>query len=298
MLSTEIRNSLKILVKLYYQYQDERSGMDSRLGIKKDSVKVIDENGNPVIGKDGSIKKVRVKRKNVPERDDTLLMEAFHIRDNVIAMEEALEKEIKKIVHKTDLWNAYLKDVKGVGEVLAAVIMTEFDINIAVTKSKMWQFCGLNPGMVNGAIWNKKKKKRVKTTTKVKGDKKTKGFLCPYNQFLKAKLIGVLGSSFLKSHAPYSEIYYNLHVPLDKRKKGIAGGRLDNSFKMTTEKPKEKPIIELMWKNTTENHRHKAAIRKMIKIFIGDLYIAWRTIENLPVRISYAEEYLGKVHSK
>jgi hypothetical protein len=36
----------------------------------------------------------------------------------------------------------------------------------------------------------------------------------------------------------------------------------------------------------------------MIKQFLKDLYVHWRTLEGLPVRQPYAEEYLGKVHSK
>jgi hypothetical protein len=36
----------------------------------------------------------------------------------------------------------------------------------------------------------------------------------------------------------------------------------------------------------------------MIKMFVKDLYVAWRTIEGLEVRKPYQEEYLGKVHNK
>ena len=51
------------------------------------------------------------------------------------------------------------------------------------------------------------------------------------------------------------------------------------------------------WKDAYVAHRHKAANRKMIKEFLKDVYVAWRTIEGLPVREPYSEEYLGKKHN-
>ena len=35
----------------------------------------------------------------------------------------------------------------------------------------------------------------------------------------------------------------------------------------------------------------------MIKMFLKDLYIAWRTLEGLEVRKPYEEEYLNRKHN-
>jgi hypothetical protein len=35
----------------------------------------------------------------------------------------------------------------------------------------------------------------------------------------------------------------------------------------------------------------------MLKMFLKDLYVAWRKIEGLEVREPYAAEYLGKRHA-
>jgi len=43
-------------------------------------------------------------------------------------------------------------------------------------------------------------------------------------------------------------------------------------------------------------HRHKAARRYMVKRFLADLWVAWRTLEGLSVRPPYAEEYLNRAH--
>lgn len=50
------------------------------------------------------------------------------------------------------------------------------------------------------------------------------------------------------------------------------------------------------WKDVSDGHRDRSAKRYMIKMFLKDLYVAWRMIEGLPVRPSYQEEYLGHIH--
>ena len=49
-------------------------------------------------------------------------------------------------------------------------------------------------------------------------------------------------------------------------------------------------------KDKTPLHKHRMAIRFMIKRFLVDLYTAWRTIEGLPVAVEYSEAKFGKVH--
>jgi hypothetical protein len=43
-------------------------------------------------------------------------------------------------------------------------------------------------------------------------------------------------------------------------------------------------------------HRHAAANRYMVKMFLQELWGNWRELEGLEVRPPYAEEYLGRVH--
>jgi hypothetical protein len=58
----------------------------------------------------------------------------------------------------------------------------------------------------------------------------------------------------------------------------------------------EKPV-QVAWKEAKKVHRHRAAIRFMIKAFMRDLYNKWRALEGLPVRAPYQEEYLGHKHA-
>lgn len=229
------RNSIKTLTRVFYDYQNERLALDGRLGIKKD----------------GEVKK------GVPERDETMLVVLRERRDFVLAFEESTAKELAKEVHKHPLWKHFLSQVKGCGESVAAVIISEFDIYKAPTVSNLWSFAGLAPGK----------------------DRKVKGQKCPYNQFLRAKLCGVLGSSFLKCNSPYREYYDNMKNRLESEDWGTA-----------SKNPTDK-------KRLKAGHQHKAANRYMIKMFLKDLYVAWRTLEGLPVREPYQEQYLGHKHS-
>jgi hypothetical protein len=229
------RNAIKTLTRVFYDYQRERMALDGRLGITKDGT----------------------KKKRVPERDPEILAEIFKRREEVFSMEETTFKVLAKEVHKHPLWKSFLCNVKGVGESIAAVIISEFDINKAPTVSNLWSFAGLAPGK----------------------DKKVKGEKCPYNQFLRTKMCGVMGTSFLRQNSPYREYYDNMKHRLESMDWGT---------------PSKKPENK---KRPKAGHQHKAANRYMVKMFLRDLYIAWRTLEGLEVRPPYQEEYLDKKHS-
>lgn len=268
-----ILNSIKTLTRVYYDYQRERMALDGRIGQTKS----------------GAVKK------GVPVRDMTMLLVIKERRESVMEFEEGILHGYKRadgtwdrdealctIVHQHPLWKAYLQEVKGIGEGIAAVILSEYDIYKADTVSKLYQFGGMNPGLVRGKVWKKDKagnRIAVVTDTMVRGDKRTAGFICPYNQFLKSKLLGVLGPSFLKCASPYSEFYYNMRQRLESEDWGTAS-------KNPTDKKKPKAA-----------HQHNAANCYMVKRFLQDLYVAWRTLEGLPVREPYQEQYLGHRHT-
>ena len=239
-ITPEMKSSLSVNVRAYYDYQDERKRMDNRLGLTKE-------------GK---------TKKKAPERDLILLTYLLNRREEVYNMEKELEREISKHISKEPLWTEFLKHEKGVGPMMAAVILTEIDIHKGDCVSKIWSFAGMAPGK----------------------DRKVKGKKCTYNAFLKAKMLGVLGSSFLKCKARYSRIYYELKQ------------RLENSDNEVIENVKGGKKKTIKWRDATLKHRHDAANRRMVKEFLKDLYCAWRVIEGLPVRKPYAEEYLNKKH--
>jgi len=121
----------------------------------------------------------------------------------------------------------------------------------------------------DGCARSKRKEHLRKTEYLSKdGNIKTKKGIT-FNPFLKAKLLGVLGPSFLKSKSLYAEFYYGY---------------------------KNRLISHPKHKEKSDMHRHNMANRYMIKRFIVDLYVEWRKLEGLPVSGEYAEEKLSISH--
>jgi len=276
---------VRILVRARENFQDMRKRMDNRMG-----------------------RKANGEMQNVSNRifQDNDYVMISSIADAAKEQEGQVEKHLRKVLKRFPIYTEYLKSIKGVGEISAGWIISEFDIHEATTVSKMWQFAGLNPGMVRGVKRVKAGKYKEKmgeiiktlehesreneyfvlTDKMVRGDKLTEGFVSPFNKRLRVALCGVLATSFVTQQAPYALEYY---YPYKER--------LANSDRLISEiskkggEPKDVP-----WNDAKPAHRDRAAQRYMIKMFIKDLYVVWRGMEGLPVRAPYAEEYLGKVH--
>lgn len=268
---------IKTLVRVRQDYQALRKAIHNRLGVKAD----------------GSDQNVDMDTR--PKGPDELALRT--ISEDITGDEKHVEKILADVLTRFGIWNSWLTAQKGVGTIAASWLLAEFDIEIATTVSKMWQFAGLNPSMRRGqkAIKKKEYKKdmgkvlgdlppakdgsarvRVLTDTMVRADKKTEGFLCPFNAKLRTALVGVLADGFIKAKAPYAlEFYY----PYKKR--------LENS---------EREVDGKKWSEVSKGRRDRAAKRYMIKMFLVDFYKAWRLCEGLPVREPYSEEYLGKTH--
>lgn len=204
------------------------------------------------------------------------LIEAY---EHQMRAEESHIKLIETELKNYPIYTEWMKDVRGVGPLMAGVILSEIDIHKCNSISALWAYCGLDvvvstdeeTGEIREEGRSRKRHHlKPKTYTNRDGDTvETVGIT--FNPFLKTKLVGVLGSVFIKLGGPYREIY-------DGYKH-----RLENHPK---------------WTDRTKAHRHNAAVRYMVKEFLADLWTRWRTLEGLPVRSRYAEEKLGIVHSK
>lgn len=179
-------------------------------------------------------------------------------------------KQLEKVLADYPIWTDYLKGVKGIGPAMASVMITEFDIHKAKYSSSMWKYAGLD--VLNGVGRSRTKDHLIESTYLDKDGKEQTKQGISFNPFLKSKLIGVLGSSFLRAgviNNPYSKIYNDYKQ------------RLNN---MPAHEEKSK------------GHKHNMAIRYMIKMFIIDLYTHWKAIEGLPAFPPYHEAKLGLNH--
>lgn len=256
------RQAVRMLVRAREDFQAMRKRMDNRIGRKADGTEQ------------------KVERWVSPE-DAVMFSE---IANEARKQELDIEKKLKSILKRFPVYNEFLLNTKGVGTIAAGWIIGEYDIHMATTVSKLWQFTGLNPGMVVG-------KKRVEnddgtftyvpTETMIRGDRLTPGFVAPFNKKLRTAMVGVLADGFIKSQNNYCMEYYYPYK-----------ARLEQEENEVLHRGEEK-----QWKDVSKGHRDRAAKRYMIKMFLKDLYVAWRTIEGLEVRPSYQEEYLGHKHA-
>lgn len=192
--------------------------------------------------------------------------------ENLLLFEEDAFSSIKMLLAEIPIYYEFLEKVKGVGPAMASVIITEFDIHKAEYPSSFHRYAGLDVGE-DGRGRSRRKEHLVDYEYVDKnGEVKTRKGIT-FNPFLKTKLVGVLGPSFLragKDHK-YSKEYYQYRF------------RLENHVK---------------YKEVSAGHRHNMAIRYMVKRFLIDLHIFWRELEGLPVSQEYSEAKLGMKHKE
>ena len=187
------------------------------------------------------------------------------------AQEKSHFRRLGNILKGYPIYNEFLLGVTGVGPAMAGVMLSEIDITKAEYPSSLHKYAGLDVASDGQGRSRKKEHLEDSEYVDAEGEVKIKKGIT-FNPFLKTKLVGVLGSSFIKQ-SPDKCIYRKIYDDYKHR--------LEH---MDAHKEKSK------------GHRHNMAVRYMVKMFLVDLYNAWRRIEGLPVALTYSEAKLGKVH--
>lgn len=196
--------------------------------------------------------------------------------DQYLSLEEQEAKQFKRlgnVLKDFPVYNEFLVSVYGVGPAMAGVIVSEINIHAAQYPSSLWKYAGLDVAG-DGQGRSRRKEHQEESTYLDKEKKEQTKMGITFNPFLKTKLVGVLGSSFIKQ-SPDKCVYRKIYDDYKHR--------LEHS-PAHVEKSK--------------GHRHNMAVRYAVKRFLADLYIVWRTLEGLPVAKEYSEDKLGIVHHK
>lgn len=260
----------------------------------------------------------------ITSRGELALLEAY---ERQIEAEHIHEIAIADELTNLPIWTSYLSAIRGVGPLMAGVLLSEIDIHKCNSISALWKYAGVDcvvwfeikecfsdaapsrletrhpegystegppvtgtddnwftlydnnamplgkyglpaadtPGFGQGR--SKRKEHLIpKTYVNSNGEiKETVGIT--YNPFLKTKLLGVLGSVFIRLGGPYRDVYTDHKVLLQENPRHAEKSKM---------------------------HIHKMAVRHMMQDFLADLWTEWRQLEGLPVRSSYKEEKLGK----
>lgn len=214
----------------------------------------------------GSIEKSIAKLDPAPDliksRIDYELVQQYL---RLVEAEDAMVKIVEREVKTHPMWDAFFKDVKGCGPLMSAVCIAYFDPHKARHASSFWRYAGLDvqpteSGEMRGVgRWYTE----MRPYTDKDGDTKERKSLT-YNPFLKTKLVGVLGSAFLRARdSYYGKVYYDYKNRMEQREN-------------------LSPIV-----------RHRRATRYAVKMFLRDMWVVWRELEGLEVTEPYEVAKLG-----
>jgi hypothetical protein len=187
-------------------------------------------------------------------------------------------RRMESVLTEFPIYNEFLSKVKGIGPAMAGVLVSELNIFRCNTPSAALWYSGYGVKTTSGAKNGlgeplergegqcRKENHLIDVPYIDKNGKPAIRKSITFNPFLKTKL-HILATSFIKvKNEKYSPIYYNYKH------------RLENS-----------PA----WADRSKAHIHAASLRYMLKFFLLDLWLKWRTLEGLPITQPYHVAKLG-----
>lgn len=207
--------------------------------------------------------------------------------DQYVALERQEDtqfRQMQSILDKIPIYTQYLAGQKGIGPAMAGVLISYFDPHKARHASSFWKYGGLDVGS-DGAARSRRAEHLVEREYVDKdGEVKTR-LGVTFNPFLRAKLLGVLSGSFLRTGSPWRAVYdgYKNRIESDP-------GRVKVTLVEWKKRRKAGEDVSKLW---TPGRVNNAAKRFMTKIFVAEFWEAWRRLEGLPTPESYATAKLG-----
>ena len=210
-----------------------------------------------------------------------------------VNQEEDLVNQLRKAMPLFPIWNEHLLGVKGCGEKLASILIATLDPHKARHVASFWQICGYGVGW-DGAGMSKRKEHMVQREYVSKEGKTEIKDSTVYDPRLKTHMFNV-AEALLRQKDKYYDIYLGYKNRLENTphwRDGLKPRRKDENGEWLPQEEwlnKSKKPVSRKW------HRHMASIRYMNKMFLADLWVAWRELEGLPVTKPYHEDKLGMI---
>lgn len=167
------------------------------------------------------------------------------------SIEKDINKDLTASVKDEPVWNNYLKEVKGIGPLIASGLINLIDIKKAKHVSSLWMLAGLD---VYNEGDDKGKAKRLR-----------KGVKATWNPLLKS-LCWKIGKSMLMGKNEFFRDIYDNRKAYEISK---------NAERSTASK-------------LSVGHVDARAKRYMVKMFLRQLWVRWREMEGLSVTEPYA----------
>ena len=199
--------------------------------------------------------------------------------------ENYLGSVLRAAVEEHPAWS-WLKSTKGVGHLLAARLLSRLDVTRARTPSAFWAYCGL--GTIPGYAY-RCAKCGLETAYPVgyqsrglhysrTGTRECSGILEPVANSEAVRVAprrGALGGRGS----------YDAHARKSCYLLGVSFLRCGSEYRTFYDSERER--LAATRSGWTPKRSHLAALRKMQKMFLRDLWLAWRRVENLPVVAPY-----------
>lgn len=282
------QSNIKVMVRGAYDVQKLRIQMGNRIVANfktklgqapGEDEEVLDEDGKRILND------LRARFRKITDGVKTFPRQAKFKGDEVISnytelclLAQYIELEqdedrhfrrLESVLKDYPIYTEFLEKIRGIGPAMAGVIVSEIDISKSKYASSLWKYAGLD--VAEDGRGRSRKKEHLVAVKYINSDgEEAERNSITFSPFLKTKLVGVLGPSFLRAgDNPYSRIYRGYK------------NRIEN---------------HPAHKEKTKMHRHNMAIRYMVKQFLVDLYQYWRGLEGLPVHDPYAAAKLGLWH--
>jgi hypothetical protein len=199
--------------------------------------------------------------------------------------EESAAAGLRGVIEQHPVW-PWLDDIKGIGHLLAARLLSRLDIARARTPSAFWAYCGL--ATIPGVAYRCERcglEVAYPTGYQLKGAHNVKsGARECLGELLPA------GNETSTRVAPRGSVLggrasYDAHARNSCYLIGVSMLRCGGDYRSFYDAEREKLTVSRPgW---TLKRRHLAALRKMEKTFLRDLWLAWRRAANLPVVAAY-----------
>lgn len=212
--------------------------------------------------------------------------------DQYIRIETQEQVQFRQMVSILDtipIYSDYLKMVTGIGPAMAGVIISYLDPHKARHISSFWKYAGLDVGP-DGMGRSRRAEHLVERVYINKDGEEATRLGLTYSPFLKTKLMGVVGPSFLRSRSPWRVEYdnYKHRIESDPKREKVTSAEWKKRFRAEAER--DMAAMTHLW---TPGRIHTASTRYMVKMFLADLWVTWRKLEGLTVTEPYAVAILG-----
>jgi len=254
------RKRIRHLVDLYYDVQEVRKAANNRLREISENIEEARESDE-----------IRIEDYTELERALNKYIEDHlnpkHLKDLEKEIKRRLDKELKTV----EIYTEFLRNIKGISMTLGAGLLSRLDSHKAPYPSSFWKFCGMHPEGARG---------------------RSRGEKIGYNPWMKTHVWKV-GDSFVKQRTPkYRSIYdcakeeerEKLNDPISDPKNCPHYEECFEELKEKAERAGREPKSP-----SCRGHIDNRARRKMVKEFLKDFWVEWRSLEGLEVREPYHE---------